>query len=656
MNAQRDWVSPVLGCLSVALATVFWRGHFTPFDLTKATVLWIAAIAILGFGGYRLIAEEFVRVPRSERLALGALVFAGVLSALLSVRPLESVFGHAGRHSGLLTLLSVVALLLLARSTPTERGLRTLVPALVVSGSIVACFGLLQHAGGDPFNWGEGSFESGVFSSMGNPNTAAGLLAVTFPTVIALALKRESRTGARVVVGLMIAVFGVAIAATESIQGVVAAAPAIAVLLAVAVKRRSDAATLAVVALLGATVVVTTVSRPSLLALLVGCVLGGVAALIKAGENVNARVPLRRVGLVAIMVAGLIASGVALSRWEALAAEVIGGFAFRPRLWAAALRLLVENPISGVGLDMFVYEAPRQLAADYQMLEGAQLSSSAHNVFLGFFASGGFPLGLAYMVLVALTARGAWRLLRESTTPLALLSVCASWGALQVQSLVSVEHVALQALNFLLMGTILRASERDVNRSGSAASARPRRAEMLASACIALGVCFLVTLPFRSATAASEGYRLLLTGTAFSVAAEELEKSVRLAPWDGVARAQFAEALMASGDQKRAAAVALKAAEDTRFYSLLAPRLAYIVALSGDVAGADLILWSALESDPHSPRLLSTAVELYTGLALGLEQEGDLQLARQMAEKALAVDPSAGEALSLISRVSRAVK
>ena len=649
-------MSPLLGCLLVALVAVFWRGHFTPFDLTKATVLWIAAIAVLGLGGYRLIAMEFARAPRLERLAIGALASASVASTLLSVRPLESVFGHVGRHSGLLTLVSLVALLLLARSVPTETGMRALVPALVVSGSIVACFGLLQHVGADPFNWGEGSFESGVFSSMGNPNTAAGLLAATFPTAIALALNRESRAWTRVIVGVMIAAFGVSIAATESIQGVVAAVPVIALLLAIALKRRLDAASLAVVVLLGAAVVMTTMARPSLLSFFSGCALGGVAALIKDGGNVNVSAPRRRLGLVAVMLVGVTASGVALSRSEALVAEVSGGFAFRPRLWAAALRLLADNPISGVGLDMFVYEAPRQLAADYQMLEGAQLSSSAHNVFLGFFAAGGFPLGLAYTVIVALTARGAWRLFRASGTPLPLLSVCAAWAALQVQSLVSVEHVALQAVNFVLMGTILRASEMGVNRSGSATSTRPRRAERLAAACIALGVCFVATLPFRSATASSEGYRLLLTGTAYSVAAEELETSVRLAPWDGVARAQLAEALMASGDQDRAASAALKAAEETRFYSLLAPRLAYLVALSGDVAGADLILSSALESDPHSPRLLSLSVEIYTGLALGAEQQGDLRLARQMAEKALAVDPSSGDALNVIGRVSSATR
>jgi hypothetical protein len=84
------------------------------------------------------------------------------------------------------------------------------------------------------------------------------------------------------------------------------------------------------------------------------------------------------------------------------------------------------------------------------------VSDSAHNVFIDFFASGGFPLLLAYISIQILVIVAIWRIVRNlstfSVTPIALI---AAWLGYTSQSIISINQIGLAVWGWVLGGAIV---------------------------------------------------------------------------------------------------------------------------------------------------------------------------------------------------------
>jgi O-antigen ligase len=93
------------------------------------------------------------------------------------------------------------------------------------------------------------------------------------------------------------------------------------------------------------------------------------------------------------------------SRFEDLEST---GFSSRPEIYASALAVIEAHPWLGVGLGAFREHAPT--------IRREWVASHAHNVFLSFASEAGIPAALAFILLLGMIFRLAFRSLRASVS------------------------------------------------------------------------------------------------------------------------------------------------------------------------------------------------------------------------------------------------
>ena len=613
VTSEGTLVFSVLHALPVVLVIgaplLFWRGVYAPFDVVKATFVWAWAavtVSVLLVARVRIWRD----LPRVGRFGVSALLAASVLSTVTSVRQLESVFGHAGRYTGFLTMWACLVAATTAMWNATRSTPAALIFALRVTTISAASYALLQSFGFDRLDWG--TTWSGAFSTMGNPNTAAGVLAVGLPAVAVGVLDVKRPAFRRSLYGVGFGATTVAVSATASFQGPIASVATVILLIAfVAEQPRSRLASAVVLlALVGASAFVA----PSAHYLVFACALGGVAG---GFQPRRSSVPCGSVAFRRRLAFGLGATLLLIPAGLSSAlvrAQIADGFSLRKYLYSASVKMILERPMSGVGFDMFVFESPRHLPTEFFEASGSELASSVHNIPLGMFVSGGVPLGLAYLFFAAAAGAAAVKLIRRADDNRVLYAAIAScWVGFQIQSVVNVDNAALYTLHFVLSGSLIGWA---YTRRETADGARQGRSRwrMPVAAALAMASVVVVGLPLRSSLATTAAHSSVRSGEP-SDAVSSLNRAVALAPWDGETQTKYAEALALIGEHDQAAEVALLAAAEVRYHPFQAIRLAVIAAPSKS-SGALSILEQIEERNPNDPKV-SAQVEAIREILVG---------------------------------------
>ncbi|MDO8963214.1 MAG: O-antigen ligase family protein [Coriobacteriia bacterium] len=163
---------------------------FDRFELLKLAVL--AVLTCAGLAAWLSAwASGAVAVRTHPWMRLGVVVGAWyLLVTALSVSPAASVMGTYGRWDGLVTAACCLGVWFLGvQVIDSPQRIRALARALATSGSAVALYALVQHAGSDPVAWGGFAFGEGrVFATFGNPDLLAAYLTVPLAIAPALAL------------------------------------------------------------------------------------------------------------------------------------------------------------------------------------------------------------------------------------------------------------------------------------------------------------------------------------------------------------------------------------------------------------------------------------------------------------------------------------
>ena len=129
---------------------------------------------------------------------------------------------------------------------------------------------------------------------------------------------------------------------------------------------------------------------------------------------------------------------------------------FRGDYWRAALNMFRDHPVIGIGLDSYgsYYREYRTTQAFERRVD--VVSSSAHNIFLDMAASGGLILLLGYSAITFLIIKSAIRILkRMDNFDFVGMALISSWIAFLIQSVVSVNHIALSVWGWILGATII---------------------------------------------------------------------------------------------------------------------------------------------------------------------------------------------------------
>jgi O-antigen ligase len=172
-----------------------------------------------------------------------------------------------------------------------------------------------------------------------------------------------------------------------------------------------------------------------------------------------------------VTIAGLLAVGGALQMGPLASAIYKSSVSFRGEYWAAGWNMGLNHPIFGVGLDSYgiwyrEFRNPSALVSPGKNVT----TNTAHNVFVDFFASGGFPLLALYVALTVLVVVKIIQVMKvnKNYDP-TFVAVSTLWACYQAQSIVSINQIGIAIWGWILGGLVLGYKPKDNSSEGESA-------------------------------------------------------------------------------------------------------------------------------------------------------------------------------------------
>jgi putative inorganic carbon (HCO3(-)) transporter len=191
-------ISYLIGTLLFFLPLVFSPLTYISFEPLKLALLRILSVLIAAAIILKYANGEPIYTARS-RLALPIVSFSLllVLSTAFSLNLHTSVWGELYRYEGLVTNLNYFFLFFVGFTfVRSEERIRGLLRIWLLSATLIAVYGLLQHFGVEFFPWDTSSMDvSRSFSTLGNASFLGAYLALTIPLGLALAALTKDAPG-----------------------------------------------------------------------------------------------------------------------------------------------------------------------------------------------------------------------------------------------------------------------------------------------------------------------------------------------------------------------------------------------------------------------------------------------------------------------------
>lgn len=320
---------------------------------------------------------------------------------------IEQFIGANGRNTGILTYMFLVLIMISSSFLVNLRFIDRLLMLLLATGTFNCLYGYLQLLNLDPISWRNPY--NPIVGTLGNPNFASTFLGISGSVAFALLLKRDQ---SGIFKGFLVSFYFASlflIFKSDSIQGLVL-------------------------------VFVSTI----------------LLTYMKFGFFRNSKLK----------------ALITLSSFPALGLFVFAGFfnvgplssllfqqtgIYRVDYWKAALRMTFEHPFFGVGLDGYGdwYRESRDLTATLR--RGPEMiSNSAHNIFLDLSSGGGLPLITAYLALVTITLRAAWKVINSlSSYDCKFFAVFIAYLCYLLQSLISINQIGIAIWGWVFSGVII---------------------------------------------------------------------------------------------------------------------------------------------------------------------------------------------------------
>ncbi|MBM2833314.1 MAG: hypothetical protein HW406_475 [Candidatus Brocadiaceae bacterium] len=187
----------IIGLLLTAIVAIplfFDIRLYSVFDLSKVTALYLTTISILVVWLILLAFRhdlKFSHIPINIPILAYITIF--VISSVISINPIMSLFGTYKRFEGLTaTLCYILLFYATVNFVTTKKRLYCLILSILAGATISSCYGIAQHLGFDFFRWS--SFEARrVFSTFGNPVFFSAYLVMTLPLAVVLFLNNVPR-------------------------------------------------------------------------------------------------------------------------------------------------------------------------------------------------------------------------------------------------------------------------------------------------------------------------------------------------------------------------------------------------------------------------------------------------------------------------------
>jgi len=383
------------------------QSNSDPVNVPKLAALGILGGITLG----ELIRSNLTKVFARERVLawlLVAFVADLFIAGVRSTAPFsQSFYGVFGRNNGILTYL-LLAIILLGVATIVEvKSIWMLIHGLLIVGvvNVIYCGWVLIF--GDFIGW-QNPYKH-ILGTFGNPDFISAFLGIFIACCLSLILSNTVSFKRKFFFLIFILLALYEILASKAIQGLVIVALALLIVGLFLVRSKFESILVSGIYMFFASIV----------------------------------------GILAVL--GTLQKG----PWVFLYKKSVS---LRGSYWHAGLQMGQTHPFSGVGPDSYGdwYRSSRPAIALIDTPGINTMSNVSHNVFIDFFAWGGFPLLLLYVGISFLGLKIIFRkFLKEKTYDPIFVALAASWICYQVQSVISINQIGLALWGWILLGLLI---------------------------------------------------------------------------------------------------------------------------------------------------------------------------------------------------------
>ncbi len=371
------------------------------------------AAGILSFGVAALLIRSGLNSQiKNNKLLVGSLVFfllTSISSVVFSDVPFtQNLYGEAGRNTGFLTYF-FLGLIALGGASLTEReGFRKILYGFFAAGFVNLAYGLWAWLFGDFVAWN--NIYGNLLGTFGNPNFMGAFLGMLGTAFVAYAAAPGQSWKVRIVALVLWVITFLEILQTSAVQGLV----------------------------------------------LISGGLALVGLFLLASKAKTIVIPAIYISIVSLL--GFIAVAGALQKGPLAEYIYKRSVSLRGSYWQTAINIGLDNPLTGVGMDSYgtFYRRYRTVGAATDMPGPETTTNAAHSVPLDFLAYGGFPLFIAYLLIIVISAvalaKTARRLKSYDPVFVALASI---WICYQIQSIISINQLGLAVWGWLLSGLMI---------------------------------------------------------------------------------------------------------------------------------------------------------------------------------------------------------
>jgi O-antigen ligase len=430
-----------------------------PITLPKFTIMVILAGFLVP--NLRYLKKKF-SLPKSRSFLFilafflvaqtGALIFSG---ASLS----SQLYGAPGRLTGLITYFTLSIYFIYSTESEHEFLTLKLLKVLVTLGAILSIYGFLQSLGIEFFSYGL-AYGSPVFGTLGNSNFLSAFLGISASATLIKFFDRHLSTLQKSVYLTSTLFSLLTIFRSNSQQGFLVFA-------------------------------------------------AGLSFAVTIYFYINRNFRTRSTGITLFILSGVVTAAGVFNRGPLASYIFDSSLSIRQGYWRSAVSMLSNHPYSGIGIDNYLNWYRRSRAQEISAKSPDSVSDSAHNVFLDIGSGSGVLALLAYLILTVFVFRAILKVVsRAKSLDFTFIAIAAAWFAYQIQSLISINQLALALWGWVLGGIIVGYEIRTSSQSGKKLIPVPE-VELQDSKRLKFGlgtlsyvvvVSLIATLPFVSST------------------------------------------------------------------------------------------------------------------------------------------------------------